>query len=108
MSSLVERGMIAAEKFLVRKGYEVLDSRDGFVVAMDDEALAFVKVRVREGDGFCDFDSSKSMRQEFECFALRWLLENKHVDVPIRFDELAMVVVGDDRALLRHHINCLN
>lgn len=30
-----------------------------------------------------------------------------NVDVAIRFDQIAMLVIGEDRALLRHYINCL-
>lgn len=31
----------------------------------------------------------------------------ENVEVTIRFDSIAMLVIGEDRALLRHHINCL-
>ena len=29
-----------------------------------------------------------------------------YADTPVRFDEVAMMVVKENRALLRHHINC--
>ena len=40
--------------------------------------------------------------------AARWLAGNgdDYADTPVRFDEVAMMVVKENRALLRHHINC--
>ena len=29
-----------------------------------------------------------------------------YADTPVRFDEVAMMVVKENRALLRHHVNC--
>ena len=34
-------------------------------------------------------------------------LLTEHVDCTVRFDEISLVVVKDNRGFLRHHINCL-
>lgn len=31
----------------------------------------------------------------------------EHADVGVRFDTAAILVIGPDRALIRHHINCM-
>ena len=43
-----------------------------------------------------------------EALAATWLAGNgdDYADTPVRFDEVAMMVVKENRALLRHHINC--
>lgn len=40
--------------------------------------------------------------------AATWLAGNgdDYADTPVRFDEVAMMVVKENRALLRHHVNC--
>ena len=35
------------------------------------------------------------------------VLDLENVDVAIRFDQIAMLVIGEDRVLLKYHINCL-
>ena len=43
-----------------------------------------------------------------EALAAAWLAGNgdDYADTPVRFDEVAMMVVKENRALLRHHVNC--
>ena len=43
-----------------------------------------------------------------EALAATWLAGNgdDYADTPVRFDEVAMMVVKENRALLRHHVNC--
>lgn len=41
-----------------------------------------------------------------EALAVSWLAESGFGEsVGVRFDKIGLVVVGEDRALLRHHIN---
>lgn len=45
-------------------------------------------------------------RETMELLAVSWLAENDFAEsVGVRFDKISMIVVGEDRALLRHHIN---
>ena len=90
MNDMKEKAMGAVRTFLERKGYEIVDEAwqgpEGIggidLVAVDEDGtLVFVDATVRIGtDGFSD--------------------------TPVRFDEVAMMVVKENRALLRHHINC--
>lgn len=40
--------------------------------------------------------------------ALAYLSEHDMAEMAVRFDNIALVVMGEDRALLRHHIGCLS
>ena len=46
-----------------------------------------------------------------EIAAAAWLSEHAddagYVDIPVRFDSIAMMILSESRALLKHHINCL-
>lgn len=104
--TMQERVINAAELCLQRKGYEVLDVTSKFVVASDeDETLVFVHVSYTDGGE--DFPPTPN-RTYFERFAFSWLMKNEYADeCPIRFDDLSMRVVGQERAFVRHHISCL-
>ena len=99
MEDLKTRGTMAASRFLSRRGYEVLEEgwRSGAgeceVIALDGDVLAFVKLRVRS-DAAKGFPVERGGACERE-------------DVGVRFDTAAILVIGPDRALIRHHINCM-
>lgn len=66
----------------------------------------FVDATVRIGtDGFPEAHRARGLR---EALAAAWLAGNgdDYADTPVRFDEVAMMVVKENRALLRHHVNC--
>ena len=115
MSELKNRAIQAANTFVTRRGYEVLDEEWGTpeeetridLVAKDEDAIVFINVRARaNGDSLPDENID---RKRMESNAARWLAEHPDAgsDVTIRFDTISMLVIGEDRALLRHHINCL-
>jgi hypothetical protein len=56
-------------------------------------------------------EESLGTRERMEINAAKWLGEHgddlENVDVAIRFDQIAMLVIGEDRALLKYHIKCL-
>lgn len=107
--------MGAVKAFLERKGYEIVDEAwqgpEGIggidLVAVDEDGtLVFVDATVRIGtDGFPEAHRARGLR---EALAATWLAGNgdDYADTPVRFDEVAMMVVKENRALLRHHINC--
>lgn len=119
MFELKQEAIKAASTFLTRRGYEVLEtewtSEDGGsigVVALDEDTIVFCDVEARHGyDKGMPAEGGEASRQRMEINAARWLGEHADdpdlVDVPIRFGNISMLVVGEDRALLRHHINCL-
>lgn len=119
MFELKQKAIKTASTFLTRRGYEVLEtewtSEDGGsvdVVALEKGTIVFCDVEARRGcDKGMPAEGGEASRQRMEVNAARWLGEHAGdpdlVDVTIRFDNISMLVVGEDRALLRHHINCL-
>lgn len=108
MESIEKRGMEAAEMYLIRKGYEVesVDYDKSMIVAIEDDALAFVNVSTRLADeeGFRD---PQYTREDFEKYALNWLSSHSgHVGFMVRPDQMSLAVIGGEQALIRHHINC--
>ena len=115
MNDMKEKAMGAVKAFLERKGYEIVDEAwqgpEGIggidLVAVDEDGtLVFVDATVRIGtDGFPEAHRARGMR---EALAATWLAGNgdDYADTPVRFDEVAMMVVKENRALLRHHVNC--
>ena len=82
MSNLHEKAIAASERFLERRGYEVLstswEAPDGFgtidVVAMDEDTIVFVTVEAKNAtDGFPEEDNDRVKR---EALAAKWLAEN--------------------------------
>ena len=114
MESINNRAVEASVNFLTRKGYEILDrdwqAADGQridIVAKDEDDIAFVAVTAKLGsEGFAEPSATRGSR---ETAAAQWLASNgdDYSNVSIRFDDIAMMVISDSRALLRHHINAL-
>ena len=113
MENIKIRAIEASVSFLTRHGYEILarewESATGGIdiVAVDDGELAFVSVTV--SDAAKGFREPATTRASREAAAARWLAEDggEFVDSPVRFDDIAMMVMGS-RALIRHHINSLS
>ena len=115
MNDMKEKAMGAVKAFLERKGYEIVDEAwqgpEGIggidLVAVDEDGtLVFVDATARIGtDGFPEAHRARGLR---EALAATWLAGNgdDYADTPVRFDEVAMMVVKENRALLRHHVNC--
>lgn len=119
MYELKEKAVRAAEQFLVQRGYEVVESNwrsEGGssidLVAREDGTLVFVDVYARSGiDRGMPEEGGESSRERREIAAATWLSEHADdegiADTPVRFDSIAMMLVSESRALLKHHINCL-
>lgn len=113
-SSRRVRSKTMAFRVTPEEGYDVVEtewSADGGIVsgtidviARDDDAYVFVDVTatpIGEG-GFGD----GADRERMEILAASWLKDNDaEGDFPVRFDKLSMIVLSDERALLRHRIN---
>lgn len=116
MSNLNLKATKAASRFLEHRGYEVLETGwkcpagTSDIVAEDGDVLVFVDVSARSSidRGFPTDSCSQETRARREMVALAYLSE--HPDVAerlIRFDNVALLVVGPDRAMVRHHTNVL-
>lgn len=119
MYELKKKAVRAADQFLVQRGYEVVESNwrsEGGssidLVAREDDTLVFVDVYARSGiDRGMPEEGGESSRERREIAAATWLSEHADdegiADTPVRFDSIAMMLVSENRALLKHHINCL-
>ena len=108
---LSEKGRKAVLKYLDCRGFTVLDElEEGClnIVFEDDGEIVFAICTVGHGQ-FVDPDIDK-LRPAFEMEAIKWLSSAKNAmsDCRFRFDSISIVVVSEDKALLRHHINVLN
>lgn len=105
---LTAKATEATIRLLERKGYEILDrDPEGFgAVARDGGAIVFVEVRVSNG-AQRGFDDAVLDRRAFELAAAAWLAGQGELeaDAPVRLDIVSLLILGSDRALLRHHIN---
>lgn len=113
---LGRRGEDAAARFLDRRGYEIVERNwrcaagEADIIARDGDAVVFVEVKTRSS---CDcglpaeaVDAEK--RERYERIAALFLQGYDVVDVPVRFDIVSIVVIGPDRAMIRHHINAFS
>lgn len=118
MKNLQERAIKAAEKYLNHKGYAVVETNwksDGGsidLIARDEDALVFVDVAANEGtDKGMPEENLPAARERMEGNAAKWLSahadDDAVTDVRVRFDTIGMMVLSENKALLRHHINCL-
>lgn len=117
MKDFNERAEQAAEMFLNRRGYDILErtwETDGEdtpvdIVAKEDDSIVFVTVRARKGSDK-GFPESKLNREELEKFAVKWFTAHPDdcVDCAFRFDVVALMTLGPNRAMIRHHINCMS
>ena len=116
MSTLKDKALQAATRYVEHRGYDVIDvayplpgGEQIDIVAKDGDALAFIDVKARRDSakGFPESDTSNRAREEREMAAIRWLQNGseEYTDIPIRFDVISLVVIGEHRAIIRHHIN---
>lgn len=111
--ALGRRGENAAAQYLVHRGYEILERNwtcfagEADIIARDGDVLVFVEVKTRSDErmGFPSEAVTKEKRQRYEKIACAYVADHTFTDMMMRFDVIAMVVIDDDRAIVRHHIN---
>ena len=116
MSNLNDKATKAASRYLEHRGYTVLETAwkclagTCDVIAEDGDAIVFVDVSARR-DADKSFPSERcnaGVRERREMVALAWFAEHEEaVDMAVRFDNIALLVMGDSRAMIRHHLNVL-
>lgn len=80
------------------------------MIAEDGDAIVFVDVSARRDTdkGFPTERCSAGARERREMVALAWFAEHENaVDMAFRFDNIAMHVMGDSRAMIRRRLNAL-
>ena len=111
--SIDERSHEAIRAYLRHRGIEVLEEgcahgSDGIgFIAMDEGELVFVDTATKCG-GY-DMPQEEPDRERFERIAAAYLAESEVEGLTsIRYDIVSLLVVGSEKALLRHHHNVLN
>ena len=115
-AELGRRGEDAAARFLDRRGYDIIERNwtcvagEADIIARDGEFVVFVEVKTRSSceKGLPSEAVDAAKRERYERIAALYLQDFDVVDVPIRFDIVSIVVVGSDRAMIRHHINAFS
>ncbi len=113
-SNFEDKAHMAAEVFLKRKDYELIDLHPegeafDFVAKSSDGALVFIALAARAAsDMEPGLPKEVFDREAMERAAARWLSLHDFEGGTIRFDSIALVILNDRRALLRHHINVLS
>lgn len=113
-ATIKDKAMRGIGTFLERRGMEILETgwahgKDKIDYVVDDEGeLVFITCKIRENTGK-GIGDEKLDRDMFERIAAAYLAE--HIDLPegtVRFDTVSMLILGDSKALLRHHRNALS
>lgn len=110
---LGRKGEDAAARYLVQRGYEILERNwtcfagEADIIARDEEWLVFVEVKTRKNTdkGFPSEAVNERKREKYERIALAYASEYSETEIPVRFDVVSIVVIGKDKAMIRHHMN---
>ena len=98
---------------LEAEGYEILERNwvcpagEADIVARQGDTLVFVEVKTRTGiqKGFPAEAVTPRKRARYEKIAAWYLCDYGEVNIPIRFDVIALLVLKDDRAMVKHYVN---
>lgn len=108
---LGERGEDAAVAYLERAGLTIVErnwrcqSGEIDIVALDGDALVLVEVKTRRSaaKGNPEEAITSAKRRRYARLAAAYIQHAGVEPVATRFDVIALLVISDDRALLRHH-----
>ena len=106
------RGERAAERFLVRLGYRVVqrnwtcDGGEFDLIAWDGPTLVFVEVKATGGDEPPEDRVTATKRKRLRWAARVYLARYRGDPPPARFDVIAVVFVeGERRPTIRHYVH---
>ena len=112
--SLSSRTVKAAQRFLIHKGYKILEADEKItpcqIVAFDVEenTIVFIYTDYIEFDDDDDFDDLELdlKHVDFEKQAIRWLSKNDdYIDVDVCFATVIAHIIESNRAIIRLHRN---
>ena len=113
MEAIDAKAMKGIKSYLERRGFEILEERwahgsDAIdFIASEEDNLVFIGCQLRRNSGE-GFPEEALDRGSLERLAAAYLAEHLDSgDCTVRFDVVSMLVLGNDRALLRHHRNAL-
>lgn len=110
------RGEEAAARYLIKKGYLILERNwtcfagEADIIARSRDALVFVEVKTRRdtGHGLPSEAVTPAKRERYEKIALAYITDNFFEDATVRFDVIAINVLTEDRAFIKHHISAFS
>lgn len=111
---LHERAVIAAARFLERRGCSTVERAEGGpadLIGIDEDAVHFVQVQEDPGTeaGFSGEDIGCDARDRFERQAAAWLSGRPEiVDRAVSFDIVTIMVTSPNTAFLRMHRNAFS
>ncbi len=105
------RGERAVRTYLEGRGYQILETNwhcsagEADIIAYEDDELVFIEVKTRMNlvAGFPEDSVGRAKRRRYENIALTYLSTHNLSSGRIRFDVIALVVVDEGHAALRHH-----
>lgn len=109
--ALGRKGEEAAAAFLERVGFRILDrnwrhrSGELDIVAIEGETLVLCEVKTRRGvsTGSPEESVTPTKQKRIARLAAAYLAGMADAPGSVRFDVVSIMVLGEDRALLRHH-----
>lgn len=110
---LGRKGEQAAARFLKSRGYDILETNwtcfagEADIIARDGDTLCFVEVKTRSNSekGFPAEAVDAKKRARYEKIAASYLKTYEACDIKVRFDVISILVLSEQRAFLRFHIN---
>lgn len=108
---LGKRGEDAAAAYLERVGMTVVDRNwrckagEVDLVALDGSEIVFIEVKTRKSTatGRPEEAVTPAKQRRYHRLAQAYLQQAGLDDVSVRFDVISLLVLAEDRALLRHH-----
>lgn len=108
---LGERGEDAAVAYLERIGFDIVErnwrcqSGEVDIVALDGEVLVLCEVKTRKGvsKGTPEESVTPAKQKRYSRLAAAYVQHVGIEPVEMRFDVITLLVLAEDRALLRHH-----
>lgn len=113
---LGKRGEQLAVDFLERRGFSILERNwtcfagEADIIALDDEAIHFVEVKTRigQGNGFPAEAVDAKKRRRYEAISELYLNSYYGCETGVTFDIIAINVLKNERAYVRFYTNVLS
>lgn len=112
--NLIRAGKDCAARFLEMKGYEIIardyacEAGEIDIIARGENCIVFVEVKTRHAVAGKDFPEerlSTAERARWERVAVNFLMGSEACEITLRFDVIGIIVLGSERAIIRHHVN---
>lgn len=108
---LGERGEDAAAAYLQRVGVTVVERNwrcshgEIDIVGLEGQTVVLCEVKTRRtrAKGHPEEAVTPAKRRRYARLAEAYLQDSRLVGVSVRFDVIGLLVIAEDRALLRHH-----